>query len=83
MIVPRAAEVDRRHDGAKAKHAIGPGKDMATISETDVVVFASLISMPEVDYCSAKGVAARGQHKAKKFELTGSRAGRAQVAPFW
>ncbi len=83
VIVPRAAEVDRRHDGAKAKRAVGPSEDMATISETDVVVFASLISMPEVDHCSAKWVASPGQHKAKKFELTGCSAGLAQVATFW
>jgi len=33
----------RGHDGAKTEGAVGPGDDVATISETDVVVFALLI----------------------------------------
>src|SRR5215831_16000781 len=79
MIVPRAAGVERRHDGAKAERAVGPGDDMATISETDVVVFALLISMPEIDHCSTKLAAASRQHKARKFEPAASSAGLAQV----
>jgi hypothetical protein len=52
---------------------------MATISETDVVVFARLISMPEIDHRSTKRAAASRQHKARKFEPTASCAKLAQV----
>ena len=70
MIVPRATGVERRHDGAKAERAVGPGDDVATISETDVVVFTLLIRMPEIDYGSAKRAAVSRQYNARKFELT-------------
>jgi hypothetical protein len=53
---------------------------MATISEADIIVFAPLIGMPEIDHGSAKQVAASRQHKARKFELTASSARLAQVA---
>src|SRR5262249_28139804 len=59
--------------------AVEPGDDMATISETGVVVFALLISMPEIDHRSAKWAAASRQHKARKFEPTASSARLAQV----
>src|SRR5262245_47155214 len=52
---------------------------MATISETGVIVFALLISMPEIDHRSAKWAAAFRQHKARKFEPTASSARLAQV----
>ena len=52
VIVPRTAGVERRHDGAKPERAVGSGDEMATISETGVVVFALLVSVPEIDHCS-------------------------------
>jgi hypothetical protein len=52
---------------------------MATISETDVVVFALLISMPEIDHCSTKRAAVSRHHAARKFKLTASSAALAQV----
>jgi hypothetical protein len=55
---------------------------VATISETDVVVFALLIRMPEIDHRSAKRAAASRQHNARKFELTASDARLAKVAAF-
>src|SRR6516164_8243938 len=76
--MPRAAGVERRHDGAKAERAVGSGDDMATISETDVVVLAFVIGMPEIDHRSAKRAAASRQHKARKFKGVSS-AGLAQV----
>src|SRR6266566_6499605 len=79
VIVPRAAGVERRHDGAKAERAVGPSDDMATISETDVVVFALVIGMPEIDHRCAKRAAASRQHKARKFKGTASSARLAQV----
>ena len=60
--------------------AIRPGDDMATISETDVVIFALLIGVPEIDHGSAKWAAASRQHNARKFKLTAWSAGLAQVA---
>src|SRR6266480_2213160 len=82
VIVPRAAGVERRHDGAKAERAVGPSDDMATISETDVVVLALVIGMPEIDHRSAKRAAASRQHKARKFERTAPSAGHAEVTTF-
>ena len=79
VIVPRAAGVERWHDGAKAERTVGPGDDMATISETDVVVLAFVIGMPEIDHRSAKRAAASRQHKARKFEPMASSARLAQV----
>src|SRR6516164_2281351 len=79
VIVPRAAGVKRRHDGAKAERAVGSSDDMATISETDVVVLAFVIGMPEIDYRSAKRAAASRQHKARKFKRAASSARLAQV----
>jgi hypothetical protein len=52
----------------KAKRAVGSGYDVATISETNVVVFALFISMPEIDHRPAKRAAVSRQHKAGKFE---------------
>src|SRR5438067_3877599 len=43
VIVPCAAGVELRHDGVEAKNTVEPGGDMATISETDIVVFALVI----------------------------------------
>src|SRR5215469_2924409 len=77
--MPRAAEVERWHDGAKAERTVGSGDDMATISETDVVVFALVIGMPKVDHRCAKRAAASCQHKARKFKGTASSARLAQV----
>ena len=77
--MPCAAGVDSRHDGAKAEKPVGPGADMAAISEAGVVVFAPLISMPEIDRCSAQRAAVFRQHKARKFELTAASARLAQV----
>src|SRR3974390_1604017 len=68
--MPRRAGGEPRHDGAKAEPAIGPGDDMTTISETDIVVLASLISMPEINHRFAKRPAASRQHKTRKFEAT-------------
>jgi hypothetical protein len=56
---------------------------MSTISETNVVVFAPLISMPEIDHCSVKRAAASRQHKTRKFKLTGSSARLSQVTTLW
>src|SRR6516225_7342997 len=77
--MPRAPGVERRHDGAKAEHAVGPGDDMATISETDIVVLAPLISMPEINHRFAKRPAASRQHKTRKFEATAYSTRLAQV----
>src|SRR5262249_10953545 len=77
--MPRAAGVERRHDGAKAERTVGRGDDMASISETDVVVLAFVIGMPEIDHRSAKRAAASRQHKARKFKGTAFSAGLAQV----
>jgi hypothetical protein len=79
VIVPCAAGIELRHDGAKAKSAVEPGGDMATISETDIVVFALVISMPEIDHRAAKRATASRQHKARKFERTAPSAGLAEV----
>ena len=57
----------------------GPGDDMATISETDVVVLVFIIGMPEIDHRSAKRAAASRQHKARKFKGAASSARLAQV----
>src|SRR3974390_3765244 len=84
--MPRAAGVERRHDGAKAERAVGPGDDMTTISETDIVVLASLISMPEINHCFAKRPAASRQHKTRKFEATSCSTRLAQITAlrrFW
>ena len=53
---------------------------MSTISEAGIVVFAFLVSMPEIDHTSAKWAAASRQHNARKFKLTAWSAGLAQVA---
>ena len=70
VIVPCAAGIELRHDGVEAKSAVEPGGDMATITETDIVVFALVISMPEIDHRAAKGATACREHKARKFERT-------------
>jgi hypothetical protein len=77
--MPRATRVERRYDGAKVESAVSSGDDTAPIPETDVVVFALLIGMPEIDHCSAKRAAASRQHSARKFERTACRARLAQV----
>jgi hypothetical protein len=80
VVMPCATRVGRWNDGAKVESAVRPGDDVATISETDVVVFALLIGMPEIDHCSAKRAAASRQHSARKFKRTACRARPAQVA---
>jgi hypothetical protein len=80
VVVPRATRVGCRHDGAKVESAVRPGDDMATISETDVVVFALFIGMPEIDHRSTKRAAASRHHNASKFEPTAPSARLAQVA---
>src|SRR5262245_32140837 len=77
--MPRAASVDRRHNGAKPERAVGPGDDMAPISEAVVVVFALLVCMPEIDHRPLKWAATSGQHEAGKFERTVAGARLAQV----
>ena len=79
VIVPCAAGIELWHDGAKAKSAVEPGGDMASITETDIVVFALVISMPEVDHRAAKRATASRQNKARKFERTTPSAGLAEV----
>ena len=79
MVVPRAAGVERRHDGAKTECTVRPRNDMPTIFEAYVVVFTILISMPEIDHRSAKRPAASRQHKARKFEPAALSARLAQV----
>src|SRR3974390_1202823 len=68
--MPRAAGAERRDDGEKAERAVGPGDDMTAIAETDIVVLASLIIMPEINHRFAKRPAASRQHKTRKFEAT-------------
>ncbi len=80
VIMLGAAGIDRRHDRAEAKSAVGPGGDMAAISETGSVIFALVIGMPEVDHSAAKRAAASRQHKTGKFEGTAAGAGLAKVA---
>jgi hypothetical protein len=80
MVVPRAAGVDRRHDSVKAERAVGSSYDVATIPETGVVVFAIVISMPEIDHCSANCAAASRQHEPRKFEVIAFSARLAQIA---
>src|SRR5262249_35331191 len=53
---------------------------MSTVSEADIVVFAVLVSMPEIDHRSAKWAATSRQYNARKFELTASSARLAQIA---
>jgi hypothetical protein len=83
VVVPRAPGVDRRHDSVKAERAVGSSYDVATISETGVVIFAFLISMPEIDHRSAKWAAVTRQHKAGEFEPTAFSARLAQITPLW
>src|SRR5262245_60898761 len=52
---------------------------MATVSETDVVVFAVLIGVPEIDRRSVKRAAASRQYNAGKFEPAAFSARLAQV----
>ena len=59
---------------------------MATIPEPDVVVFALLIGMPEIDHRPADCAAVSRQHKPRKFELIALSAGLAQITSlrgFW
>src|SRR6516162_11604673 len=77
--MPRAAGVERGHDGAKAERTVGRGNEMAAISETNVVVLAFVIGMPEIDHRSAERAAASRQHKAGKFKGATSSARLAQV----
>jgi hypothetical protein len=79
VIAPCAAGIELRRDGVEAKCAVEPGGDMATIAETDIVVFALVISMPEVDHRAAKRATASREHKARKFEQTAPGAGHAEV----
>ena len=86
VIVPRAARVDGGHNSSKAVCAVGSGDEMAAISKTDVVVFALLVRVPQIDHCSEKRAAASGQHKAGKFSRAGLSAWLAQVTAlgrFW
>src|SRR6516225_1644684 len=83
MVVPRAAGVDRRHDSVKAERAVGSSYNVATISETGVVVFALLISMPEIDHRSSNCAAASRQYEPRKFEVIAFSARFAQITPLW
>jgi hypothetical protein len=65
---------------SRTERAVRRGDDMSTISEAGIVVFAFLVSMPEIDHSSAKWAAASRQHNARKFKLTAWSAGLAQVA---
>src|SRR6476660_639363 len=77
VIVPCAAGIDRWRDGTETKSAVGPGGDMAAISEAGIVVFALVVRMPEGDHSAAKRATGSRQHKAGKRERT-TAAGRAQ-----
>src|SRR5262249_29648285 len=79
VIVPGTAGVDCWHDGAKAERAVGAGDDMATVSEPDIVVFALLISVPEIDHRSAQRSATPGQRKAGQFKPKAPSAMLAQI----
>jgi hypothetical protein len=65
----------------KAERAVGSSYDVATISETGVVVFALLISMPEIDHRSTNCAAASRQHEPRKFELITFSPRLAQITP--
>ena len=80
VIVPCAAGIDRWRDGTETKSAVGPGGDMAAISEAGIVVFALVVRMPEVDHSAAKRATGSRQHKAGKLERTAAGAGFAKVA---
>src|SRR5690242_17404442 len=68
MVVPRAAGVGRRHDGVKAERTVWLGDDMATIAKANIVVFAILIGMPEIDHRSPKRATTPGQRIAGNFK---------------
>jgi hypothetical protein len=65
----------------KAERAVGSSYDVATISETGVVVFALLISMPEINHRSTNCAAASRQHEPRKFEVIAFSARLAQITP--
>src|SRR3974377_739667 len=56
---------------------------MNKISETDIVVLASLISMPEINHRFTKRPAASRQHKTRKFEAMSCSTRLAQVTALW
>src|ERR1700720_1294448 len=68
MVVPRAAGRERRHDGVKAERTVRLRDDMATIAKADIVVFAILIGMPEINHRSANRATSLGQDKARKVK---------------
>jgi len=79
VIVPGATGIKLWHDGAETKRALESSGDVATLSKADIVVFALVISMPEIDHRTAKRPTASRQHKARKFERTTPSAGHAEV----
>src|SRR5262249_13541060 len=83
VIVPGTAGIDRRHDSAEAERAVRPRDDVATITETGVVVFALLIRMPQINTRALKRTAASGQDKARKFGRTALGTRLAQVTALW
>src|ERR1700720_218113 len=68
MVVPRAAGIERRHDGVKAERTVRLRNDMATIAKADIVVFAILIGMPEFNHRATNRATSLGQDKARKFK---------------
>ncbi|MFZ1189941.1 MAG: hypothetical protein WAO16_13275, partial [Pseudolabrys sp.] len=54
----------------------------AAVSKTDVVVFALLVRMPQIDHCSGKRAAASSQYKAGKFSRAALSVWLAQVTAF-
>src|ERR1700746_3650055 len=68
MVVPGAAGIERRHDSVKAERTVQFGDHMATIAKADIVVFAILIGMPEINHRSPNRTTTLGQHIAQKFK---------------
>ena len=60
MIVAGATRIERRQDSAEAIATLTIGEEVSAIAEAGIVVFALLISMPEVDQRSLDRAARAG-----------------------
>src|SRR5262249_39086033 len=77
--VARAADVERRHDGAEAVAPLGIGENVTAQAKSGVVVIAAVVGLPQVDQHMAERLAAAVEHLAGDDDRSALDAGLDQV----
>src|SRR3954468_21019477 len=79
VIVPSAARIESRLDGAEAVTALLVGEHMTTIGEAAIVMGAPLVSVPHINERALDRPAGAGEHVPRQLDQPAARAGLDQV----